>query len=145
MVENRKFFKPLVVANQASGSYGVAYDWRVHKTVVGDATKTIEEGATTAFQYRVELEALPEAARRASALPVLHQWARQGDGRQGPPLDATRMRRALRELTPWDDLPPLTEAFIHGCLASMAALGLIDALPERRGGGADADTRAAAP
>ena len=60
VVENRKFFKPLAVANQASGSYGVAYDWRVHKTVVGDATKTIEEGATTTFQYRVELEALPE-------------------------------------------------------------------------------------
>ena len=60
VVENRKFFKPLAVANQASGSYGVAYDWRVHKTVVGDAKKTIEEGATTTFQYRVELEALPE-------------------------------------------------------------------------------------
>jgi fatty acid CoA ligase FadD9 len=96
-------------------------------------------------RFRGELEALPEAARRASALPVLHQWARQGDGRQGPPLDATRMRRALRELTPWDDLPALTEAFIHTCLASMAALGLIDALPERRGGGADAHTGAAAP
>ncbi|WP_378545191.1 prealbumin-like fold domain-containing protein [Nocardioides sp. GCM10028917] len=57
---NKLFFKPLAVANQASGSYGVAYDWRVHKTVVGDATKTIEEGAITTFQYRVELEALPE-------------------------------------------------------------------------------------
>ncbi|HEY1178188.1 MAG TPA: prealbumin-like fold domain-containing protein, partial [Phytomonospora sp.] len=57
---NKLFFKPLAVANQASGSYGVAYDWRVHKTVVGDASKTIDEGATATFGYRVELEALPE-------------------------------------------------------------------------------------
>jgi hypothetical protein len=55
-------FKPLDVDNTAAGSYGVEYDWLVHKSVVGDAKKTIEEGATTTFRYQVELEALPQGA-----------------------------------------------------------------------------------
>nr|WP_253942091.1 prealbumin-like fold domain-containing protein [Nocardioides sp. zg-1230] len=57
---NKLYFDPLAVTNQASGSYGLEYDWRVHKTVVGDASKTVEEGQTTTFDYQVELEALPQ-------------------------------------------------------------------------------------
>ena len=62
VVENRKYFKPLTIANVASGSYGVEYDWLVHKTVVGASSKTIDEGQTATFRYQVELEALPEGA-----------------------------------------------------------------------------------
>ena len=57
---NKLYFKPLDIANQASGSYGVEYDWLVHKTVVGASSKTVDEGQTATFQYQVELEALPE-------------------------------------------------------------------------------------
>ena len=57
---NKLYFKPLDIANQASGSYGVEYDWLVHKTVVGASSKTVDEGQSATFQYQVELEALPE-------------------------------------------------------------------------------------
>ena len=57
---NKLYFQPLGISNQASGSYGVEYDWLVHKTVVGASSKTVDEGQTTTFQYKVELEALPE-------------------------------------------------------------------------------------
>ncbi len=57
---NKLYFNPLSISNQASGSYGVEYDWLVHKTVVGPNSKTVDEGQTTTFQYEVELEALAE-------------------------------------------------------------------------------------
>jgi hypothetical protein len=41
-------------------------------------------------------------------------------------FDATQMRKGVREHTSWEDVPHLSEPFVHQNLRHLAALHIID-------------------
>ncbi len=78
-------------------------------------------------RFKEALRALPDIEnkqRSYSPLPTLQQWEHPAE-RIPLELDAARFQEALRTSTRWQDVPKLSEPYIHRFLQNMAHLGLI--------------------
>jgi fatty acid CoA ligase FadD9 len=75
-------------------------------------------------EFRRRLEALPERERSRSPLAILHRWGKPFDA---PPLmlDTAEFRSAFSRLVGVEDVPILSEAYVHHCLRSLEALAPI--------------------
>jgi fatty acid CoA ligase FadD9 len=74
--------------------------------------------------FRERLQALPAARRRASALPILQQWAEPLQARDHLCSDASRFRAEVARLRPAGEasIPHLTEEYLHRYLEDLRRL-----------------------
>jgi fatty acid CoA ligase FadD9 len=94
----------------------------------GHPLERMEDHATWLAAFTARLQALPEAARRHSSLPLLHQWAEPVRDWERDRIDTEGFAREVRARAPGGEtgIPHLDEAGIHAYLGDLRALGLLD-------------------
>jgi fatty acid CoA ligase FadD9 len=91
----------------------------------GYRVAVVDDYARWYTDFATKLKSVDGPRRKASPLPIIQRWERPLSGGQVR-LDAARFAEASRNLPGRLEIPHITEAFIHKCLADMRALGLID-------------------
>lgn len=109
--------------------HGASMDTIVHWIEsAGYAMRRIEDYDTWFAQFKERLEVKSEKERAKSPLPVIDQWRQPSRGLgHGARLDAKHFREAVKLYMGLDDVPTLTESYMHFVLRSMVGLGVIPA------------------
>lgn len=79
-------------------------------------------------QFKAKLQGLEHRLQANSSLPIIYQWERPMSGPSFK-LDATQLRKGVREHTGWGDVPHLSKGFILQNLKHLVALHIIDPPP----------------
>jgi fatty acid CoA ligase FadD9 len=75
-------------------------------------------------RFKRGLEGLGAEDRQASLLPLIGHWAHPQRGAEVV-LDSSDFVRAVRETGEGEEVPRITQEYVHACLRSMVAFGLI--------------------
>ena len=94
----------------------------------GYPVRRVEDHAAWFEAFGEKLKALPAEQRHRSSLPILGQWAQPRDA-AAEAVDASRFSHQVRLRQPGgeQDIPRLTEDFLHKYLADLRGLGILKA------------------
>ena len=112
-------------ANWEDGiSLDTLIDW---VQTAGYGVERVDDHAAWYQAFSARLQALPAAQRQHSSLPILNQWAKPIDSREGERVDASRFCQQVRQSMPAGEtgVPHLSEAFLHKYLADLRALDIL--------------------